>query len=57
MSPGEELWRAGLRVDGFKVVEGDFSKEVGACGWRRNGEPYQFVIREGKEAWMEVEHW
>lgn len=52
-SSSERWWGS---ID-LRFVEGDFSEEAGACGCRRNGELYQFVIREGKEAWMEVEHW
>ena len=57
MESGGEQVREMVGIDRFEVAEGDFSEEAGAWGWRRDGEPYQFVIREGKEAWMEVEHW
>lgn len=40
--------------DGFKIAEGDFSDEAGA--WRRDGELYEFMIREGKEACVEVKY-
>lgn len=46
-----------IGINRFKVTEGDFSEEAGAWSWRRNGEPYQFMIRERKEARMEVKHW
>lgn len=49
MESGGEQVSEMMLINRFKVAEGDFSEEAGARGWSRNDEPYQFVIREGKE--------